>query len=335
MSLVLNGGVSGSATTQAAYVDAKIVSALPISVCAWFRTSTGTGSGATRNLFQLCDKDQTAGTYTFHGQARIASGPILSVQSNIVYTTGTSVTPTATETFSVTAIAEGATTILTAVGHNIAAGMRVRITGATGLTPDLSGKDYEVTATDSDTVTLNVATSGTYTGTSTVSRSQIQPSVWTLAVMSFHNTSQKRRLWVGLENGSLHASGYSTSPSSGTDIDSAFAECDRWNFGAMLQASNANWLNGELAHAAIWNNKQLNDTEAAELLSTTPDAVSWGTPAAYWPLLSDATDSIGSNDLTLVGSPSITSAGPGIVASGVTGYFPAFTPNRGLIFGAG
>ena len=61
MSLVLNGGVGGSDSTQYAYIDDRIVSALPATVTFWFKN--GIDSNAGGQFAQCVDSDATLGTF--------------------------------------------------------------------------------------------------------------------------------------------------------------------------------------------------------------------------------------------------------------------------------
>jgi len=65
----------------------------------------------------------------------------------------------------------------------------------------------------------------------------------------------------------------------------------------------ANYFDGKLAELAVWD-VALSDAEVANLAAgTNPTSVQADHLVGYWPLLTDANDDIGSNNLTLAGSP--------------------------------
>lgn len=70
---------------------------------------------------------------------------------------------------------------------------------------------------------------------------------------------------------------------------------------------------GKLAAVAIYNVADLSAGERADLLITTPDNVRASDLLAYWPLISDANDVVGSFNFTLTGSPTFDSDYPDIL----------------------
>ena len=70
---------------------------------------------------------------------------------------------------------------------------------------------------------------------------------------------------------------------------------------------NGGFLAGKIAEVAVWDTT-LSDAEVALLAGgTLPTSVQAGHLIAYWPLLNDANDDVGSNNLSLVGTPSFDS----------------------------
>jgi len=68
---------------------------------------------------------------------------------------------------------------------------------------------------------------------------------------------------------------------------------------------------GKIAEIAIWNTTALSDAQAAQLAAgATPTTVQPDDIVAYWPLLDDAVDVVGSYDLTAYNSPTYSSDHP-------------------------
>jgi hypothetical protein len=332
MSLVLNGGVGGSASTQYGYVDSRIVSALPATVSFWFKTGINGAAGG--QFAQWVDKDETTGTYRMGGGAQQAIGPVFSRTVGSRISTASFYAPTTalSESVNVTSITTGATT---AVGvedaSKFSAGEYVRLEGTfTGITGITSGREWRIQSIAGSTLTLALTSSGTWGEglTATVRWSAWQPEKWNLGVLSYGPTSGDNpiRLKGGFLGNSAVTLDSVYSGISGQKPVDIFDRLDRFCVGGYLQSSGASgYFRGEIAHVAVWEYFPTAG-EASELLSKAPTLVGWGAPLAYWPLLADDDDAIGSNDLTLVGSPDITSDGPSIQLTsgggGGSGYLP-------------
>jgi hypothetical protein len=331
MSLVLNGGVGGSASTQLAYIDSRIVSALPATVSFWFKTgATGSAGG---QVAQWVDKDETTGTYRMGGGASSSIGPIFSRTVGSRISTASFYAPTTalSESVNVTSITTGTTT---AIGVEDAskfqAGEYVRLEGTfTGITGITSGREWRIQSIASSTLTLALSSSGDWTEgqSATVRWSAWQPEKWNLGVLSYGPTSGDNpiRLKGGFLGNSAVTLDSVHSGISGQKPVDIFDRLDRFCVGGYLQSSAAAHFRGEIAHVAVWEYLP-SAAEASELLTKAPTLVGWGSPLAYWPLTNDDDDAIGSNDLTLVGSPDITSDGPSIQLTsgggGGSGYLP-------------
>lgn len=84
------------------------------------------------------------------------------------------------------------------------------------------------------------------------------------------------------------------------------------------------YFNGSIAYASVYSPTNEADADAiiAELQTKAPSLVSPEKLLNYWKLVSDATDSVGGNDLTLENSPSFDTDAPSILDS-VAGFgFP-------------
>jgi hypothetical protein len=329
MSLVLNGGVDGTGSTQYAYINSAIVSALPATVSFWFKA--GTNASASGQLVNWVDKDATAGI-TRMGCSTSRSTGIVLVRGIITRLTTASSSGSVTNAdyaISVTNITTGATTrVAVADASGFAAGEYVRLEGAfAGITGITSGREWRISSIADNTLTLALSTSGTWSEgqSATVKWSAWQPEKWNLGVASFtlpdNGTRHIRGGFLGNTAATIRESYSGTSGQQSADV---FPSVDRLSIGALAQATVSDYWRGEIAHVAVWESFPTL-AQAEELLTLAPNLVSWGAPTAYWPLLSDETDSIGSADLTLVGTPSITSDGPSITLSGGgggSGYLP-------------
>lgn len=328
MSLVLNGGVGGSLSTQYAYIDSKIVSALPATVSFWFKN--GIDSNAGGQFAQWVDADATLGTYRMGGGSSRATGPVFtrSVGSRIStasYSSTGSLTTTA-----VTSIATGATT---SVGvedaSSFSVGEYVRLEGSfAGITGITSGREWRIESIASSTLILALSSSGVWgeAQSATVRWSAWQPEKWNFGLLSFANIGGDANNQVKggfLGNTSISLAGEYSGVAGQRPAD-IFSVLDRFCVGAYLQSGSATgYIRGEIAHVAVWEYLPTAG-EAAELLTKAPNLVGWGSPLAYWPLLADESDSIGANDLTLIGSPSVTSDGPSISLTPGGGGTPGF-----------
>jgi hypothetical protein len=331
MALVLNGGVDGTGSTQYAYRDARVVSSLPCFVAGWFKA--GTNSSSSGQFFNWVDADGTLGNTRMGGGISRSLGLVLTrnVISRATTASSRSVTVLDSVAQSVGSIGVGATTAV-AVDDSSAftAGEYVRITGGLlGLSGIASGRDYRIASIAGSALNLEIASSGDWTEgqTATIKWAAWQPEKWNFMALAFTETSNARIQHYGgfVGRSSLLIAELNGGTSSNYPAD-IFSSLDRVCLGATFQSASAtNYFRGEAAHVAVWNGVEPTQSQIAELLSVAPNLVSWGAPTAYWPLLADETDSIGSADLTLVGTPDITSDGPSITLSGGgggSGYLP-------------
>jgi hypothetical protein len=329
MSLVLNGGVGGSGSTQLAYIDSRIVSALPATVSFWFKN--GVDVNATASFAQWVDASETTGTYRMGSGCARSTGPIFTrnyVSRTVSSSGGTPVTLDDYAT-AVNSITAGSTTVVSVDDSSrFSAGEYVRLTGTfTGLTGITSGREWRIQSIAGTALTLALASSGTWgeEQSATVKWSAWQPEKWNLGVITFGGSENlmMRGGFVGNSAVTIRATSPGTLGQRPADI---FSVLDRMCFGGYVQGTGATaHLRGELAHIAVWG-VEPTVSECAELLTKAPTLVGWGAPLAYWPLLADKNDTIGSNDLELVGSPDITSDGPSIQLTsgggGGSGYLP-------------
>jgi hypothetical protein len=332
VSLVLNGGVGGSGSTQYAQINSRIVASLPFSVSFWFRA--GTNAGAAGVIAHWVNSNATLGNFRLGAGATRSMGPILTRQVISKGTTATEsgISPSADLAVAVTSIVSGSTT---QVGVEDAArftvGEYVRLSGTfTGLTGITSGRDWRIESIAGGTLTLTLTSSGSWDSgqSATVNWSTYQPERWNLGVASFidapsGNTFFNRGGFVNQPV--VYLNGGYTGLTNQRPAN-LFPDLNRFCVGAYAQeGSAAGYFRGEIAHVAVWEYFPTVG-DCAELLTKAPTLVGWGAPLAYWPLLADETDSIGSNDLTLVGSPDITSDGPSIQLTsgggGGSGYLP-------------
>ena len=340
LSLVLNGGIGGSGTTQTAYLASRVASSLPAIISFWHRA--GINSGATGRVANIVDASAAVGTFRLGSSLSRSVGPVFNNTTAIFNETGT------TSSFStrsdltdgryrypVTSIAAGATTTITVdtLGDAMpyAAGMYVRIDGTlTGLAGILAGREYRVSSVSGATAVLEVATTGTLEeGWSAFVRwSAWQPERWNLGVVRISGDRDPERMqyWGGFL-GSPGITIYSATP--GVFSPSLIWDVmDRICFGGLYQSDTINSpFRGELAHLAVWQEVDLDDSKAAELLTVAPNLVSWGTPLAYVPCIDNGTATVGAENLTTVGSPSFTSDGPSITLTGGGGGSGTFIPS--------
>jgi hypothetical protein len=333
MALVLNGGVDGTGSTQYAHHDALIVSALPVTVSVWFKA--GTNASAAGQIVNWVDADATLGNYRMGGGLGRSLGPVLSrnIISRVATSSGSPVTTLDTLGQSVTEIVTGATTLVSVTDASaFSAGEWVKLSGTfSGITGITSGREHRISSVASNTLALELATSGVWGDgqSATVKWSAWQPEKWNLMVLALTTASGARLRslggFVGNSGVSIFSEFAGTLGNYPADI---FDVIDRLCLGATFQSGSAtNYFRGEAAHLAVWNGASPTESQAAELLALAPNLVSWGAPTAYWPLLSDETDSIGSADLTLVGTPDITSDGPSITLTGGGGGSGTFIPS--------
>jgi len=339
MSLVLNGGVGGSGTTQFAYLDGRIVSALPAVMSFWFKNGAGGSSGG--RTAQFVQSDAALGTQLMGSGLSQSVGPVLNCSTQVRTTTAT-VYNFATRSdltegryrYPLTAITTGATTtiVVDTLGDAMpyVAGMYVKPEGTfTGVSGLVSGREYRVASVSGTSAVLEVASTGEASSgwTGTVRWSGWQPERWNFGVVRLNSTADPARItYYGGFSGAPGITIYSGN-SGQVSPSTIFDAMDRICFGGTYQsASGANAFRGELAHLAVWEGVSLDDSKAAELLTVAPNLVSWGTPLAYVPCLGDGVATVGATNLTTVGSPSFTSDGPSIQLTsgggGGSGYLP-------------
>jgi hypothetical protein len=333
MSLILNGGVGGTGTTQYAYRDERIVTAIPCTVALWFKNGTSSTAGGT--YANWVNKAATLGNYRIGGGGSRAVGPVLTrtIVTRTTSSTASSVGTLASYQVAVTAITSGAQTQVAVDNVGLfAAGEYVRLAGTfDGLTGITSGRDWRISSIAGNTLALEIASSGTWNEgqAATVKWSAWQPEKWNLAVLSFGLTSatNSRKVKGGFFGNTAVTIDSEYQGVTGQRPEDIFGVLDRFCIGAYAQSGSAtDYFRGEIAHAAVWEYLP-NASEAAELLTVAPHLVGWGAPLAYWPLVSDETDAIGQNDLQLVGSPDITSDGPSITLDPGGGGGSAFIPS--------
>jgi hypothetical protein len=332
MSLVLNGGVGGSGTTQCAYVDQRIISTIPCTIAAWFRTGSVVNSAG--QLAGWVKSDAAVGTSRMTGGGNRSSGPQLvrNITCRLASALTGNVGTMNTLLVNVTSIISGTTTQVGVEDATMfSAGEFVKLDGTfSGLTGISSGRDWRINSISGSTLTLALSTTGTWDEglAATVKWSAWQPDEWNLAVFSFTAISNQRLQSMGGFVGNTALSIYDLKTgTAGQYPADVLGSLDRIVIGGLYQSSTLDFpWRGEIAHVAVWNNVVPTSEQAAELLTKAPHLVGWGSPLTYWPLLADETDSIGSNHLTLVGSPDITSDGPSIQLTsgggGGSGYLP-------------
>jgi hypothetical protein len=332
MSLVLNGGVGGSDSTQYAYRDSRIVSALPCTLAVWFKN--GTGVSAEGQVAGWMDADATIGTYRMGGSLARSTGPVFTRQitSRTISAVISSVTTRTTVSQNVTDIGTGATTAFVLDdASRYSVGEYVRITGTfTGISGITSGREYRIGSIAGSTINLEVATTGAWNEglTATVRWSAWQPEKWNLMVLTFTETEPRMTHMGGFVGNSGLTVLSSFGGTSGQFPADIFSVLDRVTLGALFQSAGATGhFRGELAHFAVWNGVTPTESQAAELLTVAPNLVSWGAPTAYVPLTNNENDVIGVNHLTLVGSPSINSDGPAITLTGGGGGSAGYLPS--------
>jgi len=333
MSLVLNGGVGGTGTTQYAYINSRIVSALPCAVSFWFKAGTNAGAGGT--IAQWVNSAETLGNYRMGPGSSRSAGPILIRNTISRGTTATSSTlgVLSEHLVNVTSILPGSTTLVGVEdASKFTAGEYVRLSGSfAGISGITSGRDWRIESIGSGTLTLLLSSSGSWDEgqAATVNWSPYQPEKWNLGVASFtadpigSDRFFNRGGFVGQSSVYMNSGYPGVTSQRPPDI---FSGLDRFCVGGYLQSdAAAGHFRGEISHVAVWPVHPA-AAEASELLTKAPNLVGWGSPLAYWPLLADETDSIGSNHLTPIGSPTINSDGPSIQLTsgggGGSGYLP-------------
>jgi len=342
VSLVLNGGVSGNLATQCAYIDSRIVSALPFTVSAWYRSGNNVAASSSRSLVSLVDASAAPGNGVISMRCSRNTNTILTVGTLLRNTTESALTITASASteINIVSVTTGTTTVITleSAPTDWEVGDFVRLTASfveiTGLN---SGRDYLILNISGASVTLNVASEagGAPSATGTLKPSVWDIDGWNLLVMTCKAAADRRQLYGGYRRTII-----STTTAGPSTLDSViFAACNRIALGALYQSGTIGApLNGELAHVAVWDGANVSEAQASELLTVAPNLVTWGTPTAYAPFLADANDVIGSNHFTLVGSPDITSDGPSITLSGGgggSGYLPTIMRAQPInLFGA-
>jgi hypothetical protein len=118
MSLVLNGGIGGSGTTQFAYLASRVASALPAIISFWHRTGINSNSGG--RLANFAQSTAAVGTYRMGSSLSRTTGPVFNNQTAAFDTSGTtagfSTRSDLTEgryRYPLTSITAGATTTIT------------------------------------------------------------------------------------------------------------------------------------------------------------------------------------------------------------------------------
>jgi len=162
VSLILNGGIGGSGTTQTAYIDSKIASNLPLAMALCWRA--GENGSAAGPLMRVCQSAVTTlNTNYFGGHASRSVGPIISQAFGSRGTTSTFAQAYTLPafTFNIVSITVGATTILSISTHNFLNGEMVRLSGTfTGITGIQDGRDYKVLSANPSLVEIVADTSG-------------------------------------------------------------------------------------------------------------------------------------------------------------------------------
>jgi hypothetical protein len=323
MALALNG------TTQLAHADWAIT--LPFTMAVWARRPIPPTNSKTAYILHGVDSAASVGNFivgTRFVSTYAAPRQTLSAGTVARTTTETVANVTPVGSVAITNIDNVGVTSLTLETADEAwrAGDWVRVEGTTGLTPELGGRDWEIASVTGGSTVLNLvaSTTGTPTGTWTANPSAFQgEDRWSLLVVTYDATA-RRLAWAGHEGRSFLT--HSSSNVTNTSISSLVAAVNRVCIGGNLQSGTINNpLAGEIAHAAVWQGVYAGASQALELLTVAPNAVTWGAPSNYWPLLANENDAAGSANLTLVDTPTINSDGPTLGSSGGGGG--AFIPS--------
>jgi hypothetical protein len=341
MSLVLNGGIGGSGTTQFAYLASRVAASLPCVASIWYRTGTDSNSGG--RSINWAYASAAVGTYAMGTGHSRSVGPSFSdtVRANST-STGTTTVQTRIDleggryAYPMTSIATGATTTIgvDTLGDAMpySAGMYVRAGGTlTGVSGMVTSREYRVASVSGANVELEVATTGSPSEgwSGSLRWSAWQPERWNLSVVRFSETGDpiaRIQYFSGFFGGPGITMKAGVSGSTAPEI--LWPDMDRICVGGLYQSdAGTGPFRGELAHVAVWEGVDLDDSKAAELLTVAPNLVSWGTPLAYVPCLGDGNATVGATNLTTIGDLTYTSDGPSITLSGGGGGGGAFIPS--------
>jgi hypothetical protein len=340
LSLILNGGIGGSGTTQFAYLASRVASALPAIISFWHRTGIDSNSGG--RVANFAQSTAAVGTYRMGSSLSRTTGPVFNNQTAVFDTTGhTSRFSTRSDLtegryrYPLTSITSGATTTITvdSLGDPMpyAAGMYVKPEGTfTGLSGLVSGREYRVASVSGANAVLEVATTERCrkAGPGPFDGRHGSRSGGTSVLCG--STARRTRPACSIGAGSSVRPGITIySGTTGTTSPATIWDVlDRICFGGLYQSDTGNTpFRGELAHLAVWSGVSLDDSKAGELLTVAPNLVSWGTPLAYVPCLGDGNATIGATNLTPIGDPTYTSDGPSITLSGGGGGSGTFIPS--------
>ena len=325
MSLVLNGGVGGSGSTQFGYVPSKIITQLPYAISFHFKGSVNsTASGRLVNLVDgTATLNSTPNYLMGHGVSR-SLGPVLAqtIASRLTGASPNSATASAASDYTILTVTPGASTVLglNTSGHGYSIGEYIRVSGTFGTLTGLTDSAcYRVSDVNGAAVTVAASTSGDFTGGSAVVRyAAYQPEFWNLVVCEFTDSSPRLRIWSAIHGKTGLTTKSTFSGTSGQYPVNLFSLVNRLCVGAIVQANDAanNHFRGEIANLAVWDNSAVTDELVLDLNTKVPTIVSMGTLAAYYPFDENTQDQIGSNHFTMFGSPTVTSSGPTLTGAG-------------------
>lgn len=132
---------------------------------------------------------------------------------------------------------------------------------------------------------------------------------------------------VGVSRSIADRSAYRDGGSRGNNaVSKAFASTDRIAIGKRAGGTaTPQYFNGRLAEVAIWSTDLFDDEIASLALGRVPTSIRPARLAAYWPLLNNAEDVVGSFDLTPNGA-TVDANHPTIYGPGGTVLTPEFDP---------
>jgi hypothetical protein len=357
MGLILNGGISGTGTSDAAVADftsptLPSVISLPFTMSAAYKQGSAVSASHVPMALTVKGDATAAANYTTWMRVNRATGPIL-LASNMHQTTATAqvVNAGTGPTALITGIVGNGTTIeiFTDGVHPFVTGDWIEVTSLSSYA-GINGDCFPIVSTSPSSITIAAVTTGTYVynaGDKVMYAPWTPGDVWNIIVATFRdiNTAPTRQVFSGvLLDGAFRRKTDGSNNSGSAGIVSNLSVADRISFGAIIKDAFATGHSqGILAQEAIWSGKLATEAEAEELLTKAPADVSWGAPTLLWTFIGNGNEANGGPTATPVGSATFDSSTP-IYPSGdlptVTVVSPATFVNgasvtiSGLNFGA-
>jgi len=147
-------------------------------------------------------------------------------------------------------------------------------------------------------------------------RAMIYATTWSVATTTTGYTASTWTHALGIFTSTTSRTAYIDGGDSNENTDNKTAiNMAYFMVGAYKQSAPTGYFDGLLAEVAVWNKALSSDNAVSLAGGANPLLTEYANLIAYWPLLNDALDDKGTNNLTLVGTPTYDADHPTIEPS--------------------